>query len=147
MPATDQIAFDVLRYNADQRLQRYQSGLAEVARRVPLDSTGGLHVELPDYVSGAGAPFATVGDYAAGLERLQGFSGYLDTLVARLREGQRLGYHQPRIVVEKVIGQANAMLALPLAESPFLAALQRFPEEYCSRRALPVLAVLPARRF
>ena len=129
LPATDQIAFDVLRYNADQRLQRYQSGLAEIARRVPLDSTGGLHVELPDYVSGAGAPFATVGDYAAGLERLQGFSGYLDTLVARLREGQRLGYHQPRIVVEKVIGQANAMLALPLAESPFLAALQRFPED------------------
>ena len=128
LPATDQIAFDVLRYNADQRLQRYQSGLAEIARRVPLDSTGGLHVELPDYVSGAGAPFATVGDYTAGLERLQGFSGYLDTLVARLREGQRLGYHQPRIVVEKVIGQANAMLALPLAESPFLAALQRFPE-------------------
>ena len=128
LPATDQIAFDVLRYNADQRLQRYQSGLAEIARRVPLDSTGGLHVELPDYVSGAGAPFATVGDYAAGLERLKGLSGYLDSLVARLREGQRLGYHQPRIVVEKVIGQANAMLALPLAESPFLAALQRFPE-------------------
>lgn len=128
LPATEQIAYDVLEYGAEQQLARYRSGLAEVLRRVPLDATSGLHVGLPDYVSGAGAPFATPADYAAGLERLHGFTGYLDSLVRQLKDGKRLGYHQPRVVVTKVIAQAEAMLALPVADTPFMAAVQRFPD-------------------
>jgi uncharacterized protein (DUF885 family) len=127
LPATEQIAYDVLEYGAEQQLARYRSGLAEVLRRVPLDATGGLHVGLPDYVSGAGAPFATPADYAAGLDRLRGFTGYLDSLVRQLKDGQRLGYHQPRVVVTKVIAQAESMLLLPVAETPFMAAVRRFP--------------------
>jgi uncharacterized protein (DUF885 family) len=128
LPATERIACDVLEYNARRKLQHYRSGLAQVARWVPLDATGGLQVEFPDYVSGAGAPFASAHDYAAGLERLHGFAGYLKSLVGRLQEGRRLGYHQPRTVVEKVIAQAEAMAALPAAETPFFAALKRFPD-------------------
>ena len=125
---TEQIAYDVLEYGAEQQLARYRSGLAGVMRRVPLDATSGLHVGLPDYVSGAGAPFASPTDYAAGLERLRGFTGYLDSLVRQLKEGQRLGYHQPRVVVTKVIAQAEAMLALPVTDTPFMAAIKRFPD-------------------
>ena len=128
LPPVDQIAYDVLEYGAEQQLARYRSGLAQVMRWVPLDATSGLHIGLPDYVSGAGAPFGSPGDYAAGLERLRGFAGYLDSLVRQLREGQRLGYHQPRVVVAKVIAQTGAMLALPMAESPFMAATRRFPD-------------------
>jgi uncharacterized protein (DUF885 family) len=124
---TERIAFDVLEYSAQQRLQRHRSGLTEIARWVPLDATGGLHVELPDYVSGAGAPFDSARDYAAGLERLQGFAGYLGSLIARLQEGQGRGYHQPRLIVQKVMAQLEAMLALPTSQSPLLAALERFP--------------------
>jgi uncharacterized protein (DUF885 family) len=128
LPPVDRIAYDVLEYGAEQHLARYRSGLAQLLRWVPLDATGGLHIGLPDYVSGAGAPFGSPDDYAAGLERLRGFAGYLDSLVRQLREGQRLGYHQPRVVVAKVIAQTGAMLALPLAESPFMAATRRFPD-------------------
>ena len=125
---TEQIAYDVLEYGAEQQLARYRSGLAEVLRRVPLDATSGLHVGLPDYVSGAGAPFGSPADYAAGLERLRGFTAYLDSLVRHLKDGQRLGYHQPRVVVTKVIAQAEAMLALPVTDTPFMAAIKRFPD-------------------
>jgi len=128
LPPTDQIAFDVLQYNAEQRVESYQAGMAQLKQRVPLDPSGGLHVELPDYVSGAGAPFATADDYEIGLERLHGFAGYLDTLARRAREGLKLGFVQPRVVAEKVAAQAEAMLAVPSADSPFLAATRKFPE-------------------
>jgi uncharacterized protein (DUF885 family) len=128
LPPVDQIAYDVLEYAAEQQLAWYRSGLAQVLRWAPLDATSGLHIGLPDYVSGAGGPFASTDDYAAGLERLRGFTGYLDSLVGQLREGQRLGYHQPRVVVAKVIAQAEAMLALPTADTPFMAATRRFPD-------------------
>jgi uncharacterized protein (DUF885 family) len=130
----ERIAYDVLEYASSQQLDRYRSGLAEVTRRVPLDATGGLHIGLPDYVSGAGAPFVSPEDYAAGLERLRGFTGYLDSLVQQLRDGQRLGYHQPRVVVAKVIAQADAMLALPVADTPFMAAVKRFPDGVPTRQ-------------
>lgn len=152
---TEQVAFAVLDYNARATTQRYRSGVAQLARWVPLDATGGLQVEFPDYVSGAGAPFANLHDYAVGLERLHGFAGYLNTLVMRLEQGRRLGYMQPQVVVQKVIGQLEAMLALPAAQTPFLAAVKHFPAtvDAAAQRRLAVAyervttrEVLPAYR-
>ena len=127
LTATEQVAFEVLEYNARSITQRHASGLAQLANWVPLDATGGLQVEFPDYVAGAGAPFATLADYQLGLERLRGFAGHLKLLAVRLEEGRKRGYRQPKVVVAKVIGQLEALLALPLADTPFLAALKRFP--------------------
>ena len=155
LTSTEQIAYDVLQYSALQRLQAYQSGIADLRRRVPLDPSGGLHLELPDYVSGAGAAFETSDDYEAGIERLHGFSRYLDSLVRRSQEGLQSGLAQPRLVAEKVATQAEAMLAVPSAESPFLAATRRFPaavpaeqrEQYTRRYEQAVQReVLPAYR-
>lgn len=135
---TEQVAFEVLDYNARATRLRHSEGVAQIARWVPLDATGGLQVEFPDYVSGAGAPFATLQDYTLGLERLHGFAAHLQTLVARLEEGRKRGYLQPQVVVTKVISQLEAMLALPVAATPFLAAVQRFP---------PSLGAAAQRRF
>jgi uncharacterized protein (DUF885 family) len=44
---------------------------------------------------------------------------YLDTEVANLREGLRLGYSTPKRNVQLVIEQLDGLLALPVAESPF----------------------------
>ncbi|MEY4376449.1 MAG: hypothetical protein RJB26_999, partial [Pseudomonadota bacterium] len=148
LSATEQVAFEVLDYNARTTTRRYETGLAEMARWVPLDATGGLQVEFPDYVSGAGAPFANLHDYTIGLERLHGFAGYLNTLVMRLEQGRKLGYLQPKVVVAKVIGQLEAMLALPAAETPFMVAFKRFPatvEANAQRRLAAACERLVAR--
>ncbi len=133
-PATlgpvDRIARDVFEYRTERELERYRTGLAEVELRAPLNPSFGMHVELPDYVSGAGAPFASRFDYEVGLDRLEGFSRYLDSLVRRCREGLSGGVVQSRVVAGKVAAQADAMLALPSGATPFHAALQRFPEGF-----------------
>jgi uncharacterized protein (DUF885 family) len=130
LPPVERIAYEVFAYRTRRDLERHQSGVARIQRLAPLDASFGLHLEFPDYVSGAGAPFADAMDFEIGLERLRGFGAYLDTLTARLREGLAAGYRQPEVVVRKVIAQADAMLAQPLAESPFLAALRRLPPSF-----------------
>ncbi|ARS27289.1 DUF885 domain-containing protein [Sphingomonas sp. KC8] len=128
LPPADQIAYDVFDYRTRQTLELFESGLFEVQRKAPLDASFGLQVELPDFVSGAGAPFATVKDYEDGLKRLEGFAGFLDNSIARLRLGLAEGYVQPKVIVANVIAQVDAMLALPLEDSPFYAAVKRMPD-------------------
>ncbi|MEY3138311.1 MAG: hypothetical protein RL580_2043 [Pseudomonadota bacterium] len=126
---TEQIARDVLSFSASEIVRRHESGLVQLALAAPLDSMSGLHVELPDYVSGAGAPFNTAEDYQRGLERLQGFAQHLESVRQRASAALDQGYRQPAVTTAKVLAQLQAMLALPAAESPLLACTRRFPTD------------------
>jgi uncharacterized protein (DUF885 family) len=120
----------VFAHRTQLELRRHRDGVARIQRLAPLNAAFGLHLELPDYVSGAGAPFSGERDYEIGLQRLAGFAGYLGSMVARLDEGLAAGYVQPEVVVRHVIAQARAILEQPAAESPFLAALGRMPASF-----------------
>ena len=50
---------------------------------------------------------------------------YIDTEVANLREGLRLGYTAPKLTVRLVIGQLDVLLALPIESSPFFSPAER----------------------
>ncbi len=126
----DRIAFDVFAYQLRQTLDLFDSGLFEVQRQAPFNPSFGLQVELPDFVSGGPAPFATVADYERNLERLDGFADYLANVVRQAQRGMQAGYRQPRIVVENLLKQVDAMLATPEEQSPFWTAIQRMPASF-----------------
>lgn len=126
LPTADRIAFDVFVYQARQTLAFFRTGNFETARRAPLDPSFGLHIEFPDFVAGP-APFATIADYELGLTRLDGFAGYMRSTVDRLGEGLAAGQVQPRIIVQNALAQVDAMLALPIEQSPFFGAIGRMP--------------------
>lgn len=126
----DRIAYDVFAFRLRQVLHLFDDGLFAIQRQAPLNPSFGLHIELPDFVAGAGASFATVADYELGLQRLNGFADHLDMTVTRLREGLGAGRVQPRIIVTNVLKQVEAMLALPPGETPFLAAIRRMPVSF-----------------
>ena len=107
---TEQIARDVLNFSAGEIVRRHESGLVQLALAAPLDSMSGLHVELPDYVSGAGAPFNTAEDYQRGLERLQGFAQHLESVRQRASAALDQGYRQPAVTTAKVLAQLQADL-------------------------------------
>jgi len=123
----EQIAYDVFAYKTDEALAAFSSGLFEIDRLTPLDPSFGLQVSFPDAASGAGAPFKTVRDYETGLVRLRGFSSYMKTAVARLKEGVAKGYVQPKIVVLNVVAELDVMLALPPEETPFYQPIKALP--------------------
>ncbi|MBV5325516.1 MAG: DUF885 family protein, partial [Rhodospirillaceae bacterium] len=115
----DRIAYDVFDYRTRQTIELFDTGLFDVQRKAPLNPSFGLQVEFPDFVSSGAAPFADIGDYDDGLKRLDGFAGYLENTVAWLKRGLADGYVQPRIVVTNILAQVDAMLALPIDDSPF----------------------------
>jgi uncharacterized protein (DUF885 family) len=59
-------------------------------------------------------------DQQDALARWSQLPKYLDDEIANLREGLKQGYSAPRGNVESVIRQVEAMLAAPIAESPFV---------------------------
>jgi uncharacterized protein (DUF885 family) len=82
------------------------------------------------------------------LARWRRLPRYLDTEVANLREGVRLGYTTPRRNVELVVGQLDALLAMPVEESPFYGPARRdsTPEFRAAWRGLLEREVAPAVR-
>ena len=123
----ERIAHDVFARSLKQAIDFHDSGLFAIQRQLALNPSFGLHVELPDFVAGPGALFETEADCAAGLERLRLFAGHMDMTITRLKEGLAAGRVQPRVLVENVLKQVDAMLALPPAQTPFMAAITRLP--------------------
>lgn len=126
IPIADRIAYDVFAYQTDRTLAFLRSGAFDTAARAPLDPSFGLHLEFPDFVL-TSAPFATLQDYDAGLVRLGGFAGYLQTTVVQLKRGVAAGQVQPRIIVTNVLSQVDAVLATPIEQSAFYRAVTRMP--------------------
>ncbi|HEV2148848.1 MAG TPA: DUF885 domain-containing protein [Longimicrobiaceae bacterium] len=59
------------------------------------------------------------------LQRFGALPAFLDTEVANLREGLRLGYTAPKSGVRSVIEQMDALLATPTADLPFYSPARR----------------------
>jgi uncharacterized protein (DUF885 family) len=78
----------------------------------------GWQAELP-VIAGMQAT-STPEDQQHALARFSEVPAYLDTEIANLREGLRLGYSAPKHNVQTVIGQMDALLRAPVAESPFV---------------------------
>ncbi|MBB5686876.1 DUF885 domain-containing protein [Sphingobium boeckii] len=125
----DRIAYDVFAYRTRQTMAYIESGAFQTARLAPLNPSFGLQVEFPDFVSGAGASFASLQDYEDGLIRLNGFAGYLGNTVSKLKQGVAAGYVQPRIIVENILKQVDALLLVPVDDSPFFKAIGRMPAD------------------
>jgi uncharacterized protein (DUF885 family) len=83
----------------------------------PLNQQGGWQIGLP--VIAQIQPVGTAELRTASLRRWHDVAWYVDTEIANLREGLRLGYTQPRGNAEAVVEQLNDLLKLPADSSPF----------------------------
>jgi uncharacterized protein (DUF885 family) len=62
---------------------------------------------------------------AQALTRWRKLPQTIDNETANLREGLRLGYTAPKVNVQRIVEQMDALLAMPPAESPFASPMQR----------------------
>ena len=127
LSAVEAIAYDVFAYYLNQTITLFDRGLFDVQTLAPFDASFGMHVEFPDYISGGSARFDTLADYRLNLARMDGFAAYMANVVTKAREGLTAGYLQPRVLIENVLGQVDAMLAMPIEDSPFWFAIKRMP--------------------
>jgi uncharacterized protein (DUF885 family) len=83
----------------------------------------GWHIQYPQLAGMQ--PVADAPQRQAALARFGALPRYIDTEIAHLREGLRLGFVAPRINAERVLEQIDNLLAPAPAESPFAALATR----------------------
>jgi len=98
------------------------------AELLPVHQFSGLHVQFALLGSGRGIqPFVTVRDYDAFLGRMDGFVVWVDQSIANMRSGVDKGFVQPRVVVERVVAQLDALAVAEPKDSTFWRPIEAFP--------------------
>jgi uncharacterized protein (DUF885 family) len=62
---------------------------------------------------------------ADALARLRALPRFIDNEMTNLREGLRLGFSSPKVIVRNVMGQLDGILATPVTKSPFYGPAER----------------------
>lgn len=95
----------------------------------PFNHFGGFHVAYPELSSpGSGVALETTGDYELLIARHRVLGRVFDNAIARFREGMAVGVTEPRLTVDNMIAQIDALLAQPMERSPFMSPGRSFPE-------------------
>lgn len=128
LSSADRIAYDTFLYQTDFAVRSFEAGVSRLLQDMPLDHLNGQHVTFPQLSSGQqAAPYATLADYDAGLQRIDGFVLYLDRAREMMARGIRNRHVQTRVISERMLAQVDDFLKLPLADNPFYQPVVNFP--------------------
>ncbi|HJW33177.1 MAG TPA: DUF885 domain-containing protein [Holophagaceae bacterium] len=106
LSTTDRLSYDSLKWN----LRLREEGTRQNLHLLPVNQFSCATLTFAQMGSGAFIhPFKTAQDYRTFLSRAQGFSAWVDTAIANMREGMAKGIVQPRILMERVLPQLEAM--------------------------------------
>jgi uncharacterized protein (DUF885 family) len=96
---------------------------------LPVNQAGSLLMTMASLGAGDNAqPFANVKDYTNWLSRLDGYVVWIDQAIANMREGIGRGVVQPRVVMEKVLPQLDAMITTDPTRNVFFGPIERMPD-------------------
>jgi uncharacterized protein (DUF885 family) len=93
---------------------------------MPVSQSSGIHIDLPALVSVLS--FQSVKDYDDYNSRLKQIPRVFDENVIQMRKGMAEGLMPPRILLEKVVEQANDIATKAPAASPFAGPFAKFPD-------------------
>ena len=93
---------------------------------MPVSQFGGVHIDLPQLV--AILSFQNVKDYDDYISRLKQMPRFFDENVIQMRKGMADGLMPPRILLEKVVDQANGLATKTAEATPFAEPFAKFPD-------------------
>ncbi len=93
---------------------------------MPVSQFSGVHLDLPQLVSLLS--FQSVKDYEDYISRLQQVPRVFDENVIQMRKGMADGLMPPRILLEKVVEQANGLATKAPDATPFAQPFAKFPD-------------------
>ena len=126
---TNQIAYDVFKWQTETNLKGLQPDLLKLSALRPIDHFYGVQTWYPDLASGEGAaPFKTLVDYENNLKRHHEYVALIDLIIGRMREGIAAGIVQPKLVVRNMIEQFDLQIAQGIEGSTFYGPVRKFPD-------------------
>ncbi len=93
---------------------------------MPVNQFGGIHIDAPQLVSVLS--FESVKDYEDYITRLKLLPVLFDQTTEQMRKGMAAGLMPPKILLEKVVTQANGLASTPADQSPFSHPFEKFPD-------------------
>jgi uncharacterized protein (DUF885 family) len=98
---------------------------------LPLNQMGSLPAYFAQMGAGASVhPFKSVKDYEDFLKRMADFERWTQTAISNMRKGMATGIVQPRVVMEKVLPQLEAMIVTDPQQSMFYTPVTKMPENF-----------------
>lgn len=117
---TDQIAWDVFKYDRTSTLKALTPEILALTDTRPLNHFFGFHTFYPTLASGkTGIPMKTVADHENNLKRHADYVKLIDRSIAKFREGKANGVLETKLTVRNMIEQLDTQLKLPVEQSPY----------------------------
>jgi uncharacterized protein (DUF885 family) len=124
----ERVSYDVFKWQRETDLRGLSAPLLDTSAALPLNHFYGFHTGFSELSSGQGvAAYKTLADYENGLKRVDDFVRLSDQAIVRMRAGMERGIVQPRLVMNNVLGQLDAMLAEGVEGSAFYRPVTQFP--------------------
>jgi uncharacterized protein (DUF885 family) len=92
---------------------------------MPVNQSSGIHIDAPQLVSVLS--FENVKDYEDYITRLRLLPVLFDQTIEQMRKGMAAGLMPPKILLEKVVTQANGIATTAPDQSPFAHPFDKFP--------------------
>ncbi len=127
LSSTDRLSVEMFRHDRREFLdgERFADEL------IPLNQFYGFPATLARLGSGASAqPFATIKDYDNWLARGEQAPALFDQAIANMREGMSKGVVLPKVLVEKVIPQLDALIFDDPAKTLFWRPIENLPDSF-----------------
>jgi uncharacterized protein (DUF885 family) len=100
---------------------------------IPVQQFWGMTLTIPQIGSGKSyQPFKSVKDYDDFLQRVDGFTIWMDTAIVNMRNGLAVGYTYPKILMERVLPQAEDMMVSDVKQSIFWEPIANMPDSISS---------------
>jgi uncharacterized protein (DUF885 family) len=127
LTAREKLSKKIFRFDINNRLKllKYPSHLT------PINQFRDMRLQFSQLGAGSGDhPFKTVRDYHNFLNRINDFEAYVDTAIANMRMGMKVGRVQPRAIMEKVIPQLKSMIVKDATTSLFYTPVKNMPTDF-----------------
>ncbi len=143
---TDKIAYDVFKRNKERAIIGFSDEILALSNPRPVNHFSGFHTFYPSFASGKGAaPFKTVKHYEDNLKRHDDFIVMTDRSIGRFREGMQSGVVETKLTIRNVIEQLDTQIKLGLENSPFMAPVNNFPEDFSDEDKTRLTAAFAAK--
>ncbi|WP_370191401.1 DUF885 family protein [Qipengyuania sp.] len=128
---TDQLAYDVFKYQEETSLRGQTDEIRALTEVRPVNHFSGFHTFYPTFASGdSAAQFKTLANYEDNLSRHDDYIAISGRAIEKFREGMESGVLETSLTIGNVIEQFDTMLAIPIADSQYMKPVKNFPEDF-----------------
>jgi uncharacterized protein (DUF885 family) len=123
---SEQLSYDTLGWSLNARRELG----AHLFHLLPVNQHGSPQILFAQMGSGKNVhPFKKAEDFRNFISRARGFSTWVDTAIANMKEGMARGIVQPRVLMERVLPQLEPLMADDRANNILFAPLAMFPTD------------------